>query len=168
MFSRLFVYNKLKLRQYFTVSYTKQFNRVALDPLRIGNTFGLRHFGSDSAMGDQRISLHSETFFFLDYKLFGFKFSPFGAGDLSVLTPEQERFSKSGFYYGLVGGIRTRNENLIFGTIELRFIYFPRKVEQSNSFKLLFTSNIRFRYNSSYVKAPDIIQVNNDNNDTIY
>ncbi len=168
LFSRLFLYDNVKIRQYFMLSYTRQFNRIALDPLRIDNTFGLRYFISDSAYGDQRISLHSETSFFLNYKLLGFKFAPFAAGDVSVLKPENEGFSKSGFYYGLGGGVRTRNENLIFGTIELRFIYFPREVIGNNPFKIGITANLRFRYNTSYVKAPDIIQLNNDVNNDIY
>ncbi|MEP6846215.1 MAG: hypothetical protein ABI861_09435 [Panacibacter sp.] len=101
LFSPLFNYRKVKIRQYLRLSYTKQFNRVGLDPLKINNAFGLRYFGSDSALGDQRISIHTETFFFLNYKLFGFKFAPFAFADAAALTPENEKFSKSGFYYGL-------------------------------------------------------------------
>jgi hypothetical protein len=76
-FSRVIFYNNLKIRQYLRLSYTRQFNRVGLDPLGINNVFGLRYFNLDSASGDQRISLHTETFFFLRYKLLGFKFAPF-------------------------------------------------------------------------------------------
>ncbi len=62
-----------------------------LDQLKINNPFGIRYFGSDSALGDRRISLHGETFTFFKYKLFGFQFSPFVFQDVSVLTPEQKR-----------------------------------------------------------------------------
>ena len=167
IYSRLFLYNKVKMRQHFNFSYTQQFNRVALDPLSINNNFGLRFFRSDSVRGSQRISLYSETFIFLKYKVFGFKFAPFVFGDITLIRPEAESFSRSGAYYGLGGGVRTRNENLVFGTIELRFVYFPRKVDQ-NSFKLTFSTNIRFRSTSSYVRAPDIVQVNNDYTNNIY
>jgi hypothetical protein len=167
IYSRLFLYNKVKIRQHFTFSYTRLFNRVGLEPLSINNNFGLQSFRSDSVRGDQRISLYSETFIFLKYKIFGFKFAPFAFGDITLIRPEAESFSKSGAYYGLGGGVRTRNENLVFGTFELRFIYFPRKVDQ-NSFKLTLSSNIRFRSNGSYVKAPDIVQLNNDNANNIY
>ena len=167
IYSRLFLYKNVKIRQHFNFSYTQLFNRVGLDPLSINNNFGLRFFHSDSIRGDQRISLYSETFFFLKYKVFGFKFAPFAFGDITLIRPENESFSKSTAYYGLGGGVRTRNENFVFGTIELRAIYFPRKVDQ-NSFKLTITTNIRFRVNSSYVSAPDIVQVNNDNENNIY
>ncbi|MEX6686985.1 hypothetical protein QTN47_05745 [Danxiaibacter flavus] len=168
MFSRLFVRDNVKLRQYMRLTYAQQFSRMGIDPLSLSNTFGIRYFSSDSTLGDQRLSLHSETYLFLKYKVFGFKFAPFVFGDAAVITPENEKFAKSGVFYGLGGGVRTRNENLVFGTMELRFIFFPRKAEMADSFKLEFTTNLNFRYNSSYVKAPDIIQLNNDPNNSVF
>jgi len=167
IYSRLFIKNRLKFRQYFNLSFTKQFNRLALDPLSINNNFGVRYFRSDSALGDVRISLYSETFLFLKYKVFGFKFAPFTFGSLTLLKPEEQSFSKSGMYYGLGAGLRTRNENLIFNTVELRVVYFPRKIDQ-NSFKIYLTTNIRFRLSNGYVHAPDIVQVNSDNQNAVY
>lgn len=166
-FSPLFLYKNIKVRQYARLSYTRQFNRVGLDQLKINNSFGLRYFGSDSALGNQRISFHSETFFFLRYKLLGFKFAPFAFADVTALTPENETFSKTGFYYGLGGGVRMRNENLIFNTVELRCAYFPRKINEE-AFKITISANIGFRYNNNYVKAPDIIQFNNDDGNNIF
>lgn len=168
MFSRLFIYDRVKIRQYLRFSYTKQFNRIALDPLKIDNAFGLRNFTSDSVYGSQRVSLHSETSFFLKYKFFGFKFAPFAAADISIIKPENEPFSKSAGYYGIGGGLRTRNENLIFGTIELRLRYVPRHAEGNTPFKIMLSANLRFRYNTEYVKAPEIIDVNNDADKNIY
>jgi hypothetical protein len=167
-YSPLFLLDELKIRQYINFSYTRQFNRVGLDPLTIDNVFGLRYFSGDSTFGSQRITLHSETTFFLTYKLLGFKFAPFAFGDLSFLTPEGEGLAKSSLYHGIGAGMRTRNENLVFGTIELRMAYFPRKTQQNESFKILITTGIQFRYNSTYVKAPDITQLNSDGLNSIY
>jgi hypothetical protein len=167
-FSRIFNYENFRMRQYLRLSYTKQFNRIGLDPLGINNVFGLRYMSLDSASGNQRSSLHTETIFFLKYKLFGFKFAPFASADIAYFTPEQKNSSNSGFYFGLGGGMRTRNENILFGTIELRFMYFPRKSEQHSAFKLTLLTNLRFRSNFNYVKAPDIIQVNSDYDNNIY
>jgi hypothetical protein len=168
IYSRLFVFSRVKIRQYFNFSYTHQFNRVGIDPLTIDNVFGLRYFSGDSTFGDQRITFHSETTFFLNYKLLGFKFAPFAFGDLSLLTPEGEPFNKSNLYHGLGAGIRSRNENLIFNTIELRFVYFPRPTEYNNSFKIMLNTGIQFRYNSTYVTAPDIVFLNTDGLNSIY
>lgn len=168
LYSRLYVYNNFKLREHLKFSYTRQFNRLTSEALRIDNPLGLQYFSSDSTFGSQRLSLYAETYLISKYKLFGFQFSPFVFGDFTLLTPESARFSKSNIYTGFGGGMRTRNENLVFGTIELRMMYFPRRATDMNPFKISLRSNIRFRYNSRYIKAPDVIQLNNDEANNVY
>jgi hypothetical protein len=167
-YSPLFVFPNLKIRQYINFSYTRQFNRVGIDPLTIDNVFGLRYFTGDSTYGDQRVTLHSETTFFTNYKFLGFKFAPFAFGDLSLLTPQNESLYKSNLYDGIGAGIRARNENLVFNTIELRMVYFPQRTEQNNSFKLIFTTGLQFRFNSVYVRQPDVVLLNTDGLNSIY
>ncbi|MBI2729326.1 MAG: hypothetical protein HYX40_00985 [Sphingobacteriales bacterium] len=167
-FSKVYGHSGLKIRQYLRLSYTKQFNRLGLDPLGINNVFGLQYISFDSASGKERFSLHAETIFFLKYKMLGFKFAPFASADITSITPEYKVITNSGFYYGVGGGIRARNENILLGTVELRFMYFPRKSEQHKGFKISATVNLHFRYNNNYVKAPDIIQYNSDFSNNIY
>ncbi len=166
-FSRLLLFKDLKLRQYGQLSFARQFNRTGLDPLSINNNFGIRYFRDDSVRGNQRISLHSETIGFINYKVLGFKFSPFVFTDVTALTPEKN-FQRTGLYYGVGGGLRMRNENLVFRTAELRVVYFPRKAGQANSFAAYFRINIQFKYNSNYVREPDIIQVNSDYQNNVF
>ena len=167
-YSPLFVYPGVKIRQYINFSFTRQINRIGIDPLTINNVFGLRYFTGDSTFGLQRITVHSETTFWLNYKLFGFKFAPFAFGDLSFLTPENDKLQKSALYHGLGAGIRTRNENLVFNTIEFRMVYFPRKTMQNSSFKIFVNTGIQFRYNSTYVRQPDVVFLNTDGLNSIY
>ena len=167
-YSPLFVWPNLKIRQYINFSFTRLINRVGIDPLTINNVFGLRYFTGDSTIGAQRITMHSETTFYLNYKLLGFKFAPFAFGDLSFLTPESGSLQKSALYHGLGAGMRARNENLVFNTIEFRMVYFPRKTIQNNSFKILINTGIQFRYNSTYVRQPDVVFLNTDGLNSIY
>ena len=167
-YSPLFVFPTVKIRQYVNFSFTRQFNRVGIDPLTINNVFGLRYFTGDSTFGAQRITLHSETTFYINYRLLGFKFAPFAFGDLSFLTPENDMLQKSALYHGIGAGMRARNENLVFNTIEFRMVYFPRKTMQNNSFKIFVNTGIQFRYNSTYVRQPDVIFLNTDGLNSIY
>ncbi|GGA83117.1 hypothetical protein GCM10011511_02680 [Puia dinghuensis] len=167
-YSPLFVFPNVKIRQYINFSFTRQIKRMGIDPLTINNVFGLRYFTGDSTFGVQRITLHSETTFWLNYKFLGFKFAPFAFGDLSFLTPENDKLQKSALYHGIGAGIRTRNENLVFNTIELRMVYFPRKTMQNTSFKIFINTGIQFRYNSTYVRQPDVIFLNTDGLNSIY
>jgi hypothetical protein len=168
-YSPLFLFPTLKIREYLNFSYTQQFNRIGIDPLTINNVFGLRYFEGDSTYGTQRVTLHSETTFYTNYKLLGFKFAPFVFGDLSLLTPQNESINKSNLYDGIGAGIRTRNENLVFNTIELRLVYFPLTTVQNRyAFRLIFNTGLQFRFNNVYVRQPDIVMLNTDGLNTIY
>jgi hypothetical protein len=167
-YSPLFMFDNVKIRQYINFSYTRLINRVGLDPLTINNVFGLRYFTNDSTSGIQRVTLHSETTFFLNYKLLGFKFAPFVFGDVSFLTPQSGSIVKSDLYDGVGAGMRTRNENLVFNTIEFRAVWFPRNTEYNRSFKIMINTGIQFRYNNTYVRQPDVVFLNTDGLNSIY
>jgi hypothetical protein len=167
-FTRLMNTGRVKVRQYFRVSYGTIINRYALNPLRINNTLGLRNFNSDLASGDCRLALRTETSFFLQQKLFGFKLAPFVAGDLVYLTRNTGSTDDYGWFYGIGGGLRTRNENLPFGTYEFRALINPRKLAGDNRVKLSIAVNLKFRYNGSYVSKPEIVELNSDVTGDIY
>ena len=159
-YSRIFFLNSTKIRQYINVSYTHLYNRVTYAPLYINNYYGIRGFLTDSAYGTRRLSIQLETEFYLKFKLLGFQFAPFPYGDLSLITPENGPYVHSSLYSSLGGGVRTRNENLIFETIELRAFFFPVAPNNMKGFKVVINSNIRFRYSSNYITAPDLVQLN--------
>ena len=160
-FSRMFFWNTTKIRQYINVSFSALHNAVTYAPLRIDNYYGVRGFLTDSAQGTQRLSLQSETEFFLKFKLWGFHFCPFPYVDLSLLTPAGQPFSKSGLYSSFGGGIRMRNENLVFETIELRAYFFPVAPDNMRGFKIVLNANVRYRYTSNFITPPEVVQLNN-------
>ncbi len=159
-FSRIFFLNSTKIRQYININYTHLYNRVTYAPLRINNYYGIRGFLSDSAYGSRRFSVQLETEFFLRFRLLGFQFAPFPYADLTLITPENKPFDQSALYSSMGGGIRGRNENLVFETIELRAYFFPIAPNNMRGFKLILNSNIRYRYSSNYITAPDLVQLN--------
>jgi hypothetical protein len=70
------------------------------------------------------------------------------------MSPEQTGIWQGGFFPAMGGGIRTRNENLIFGTIEARFTWFPRTLYDVNNITLRVSSNLRVKFSGSFVQAP--------------
>jgi hypothetical protein len=167
VYSKLVNLNTLKIREHLRFSYSQIFNRHTLDSLRINNIFGLNEFRSDSIGGSRRISAQSETMLYTRLKIFGFAMAPFLSAEATLLTPEQQAFKYSKPYYGLGGGIRTRNENLVFGTIELRAVWFPRRPVYEQPFKLQLSSNLRFRFNQVYITGPDLNNYNINQNGEI-
>ncbi len=161
-FSRIIFWNTTKIRQYLNVNYTHLYNRVTYPQLRIDNGYGLRGFLSDSVYGTRRLSIQLETEFYLKRKVLGFKFAPFPYADFTIITPEHSPYSRSSLYTSVGGGVRARNENLVFQTIEARAYYFPIAPNNMKGFKVILTHNIRFRYSSTYVSAPDVVQLNGE------
>jgi hypothetical protein len=160
----IFCGSDFKIRPHWRITYSRIFNPLTYEPLRLNNTFGIHEFGSDSAQGFERVSFQTESIFFTRYKPYGFRLAPFVYADGAFLRYSNlgETMFSSGFYPSVGGGLRTRNENLIFGTIEIKASYFPRPVEGQPVFKLLVSSDLQYRYRNTYIHAPDIVRMNSD------
>jgi hypothetical protein len=168
LYSKLYLFRHFKMRQYLQYSYTRLFKRVVYDPVQINNPLGLRNFRADTLRGSQRITMYAESIFFAKSRLLGFQLAPFGFAAATLLTGQDYLFKRSDIYTGIGGGLRTRNVNLVFATAEIKFIYFPRKAQDMNAFKISFTGNIRFRYNTNYIRSPNIIQLNTADVNSFY
>lgn len=153
-FSRLYSFRKFKLRQFAHINYAGIFNHQVYEPLYIDNNFGLDDFRTDSVRGLQRITAGAETTMYTRWQVLGFKIGFFTFGRASLMSPSHVNLLKGNFYPSVGGGIRTRNENLIFGTIELRFTWFPRTAYDVNNISLNVSSNLRLRFTGSFVQAP--------------
>lgn len=160
-FSRLlFLTKKWKLRHFVSAGVGRQVNKVLNQPLFIRNQFGLPEYDNGELPGDTRISLRTESVFFSPWNFINFRFAPFVFANGALFTPEGTRFKDSKLISSIGGGIRTRNEALIFGTLELKAYYFPRKNFRNESYRIEFNSNVRFRYNRQFIKRPEFVNVN--------
>ncbi|CAN5544032.1 hypothetical protein BH11BAC5_BH11BAC5_45490 [soil metagenome] len=147
-------------RNFFGAGFTKQIRPVLDQPLTINSIFGLPYFRGNPAPSDMRTTVKTEIVFFNMQKFWGFRLAPFFFADMSLLTPTNQSFTKSDLYSAIGGGVRTRNENLTFGTVELRGYYFPRTVPGMKNYKIELGTNIRFRYNSVFIRKPDFVLPN--------
>jgi hypothetical protein len=127
--------------------------------LFLNNDFGVVGITADSLKGIQRMGFHTETVFYTNWKLLGFRFAPLVFGDVAFLAKDNEQIFYDKPYYGIGLGLRTRNENLIFGTIEGRVTFFPR-VEDGSHFRFSLRSNLQIKSSGTLVKAPQFIQYN--------
>lgn len=160
LLSRLIPRGQFLLRQSFSVDYTRVFKQRTSLPLDINHEFGLQYFRADSLWGTKRFHIQTETVAFSPWQLLGFRFAPFAFGEMAMIAEDQRSIFYDKPYFGFGGGIRTRNENLIFGTVELRLIYYPRTIEDISSFNLRVTSNLRIKYSAGFVRAPGFVRYN--------
>ncbi|MEO6538911.1 MAG: hypothetical protein ABIT07_09020 [Ferruginibacter sp.] len=143
-------------RNFFSASITRQVKTKLNQPLFLESDFGLPYFRNGLITASTRSTFKFESVFYNLDKIAGFRLAPFIFTDVSFLKPLDGPLNKTNGYTSLGGGLRTRNENLVFGTIELRGYYFPRvSVDGMKNWKVEVSTNIRFKYNSSFIRRPD-------------
>jgi hypothetical protein len=119
--------------------------------------YGNEFVGIDRVGGTLRATAKAESEFFSPWSLVSFRVAPFVFSNVSVFSPY---LSTTKVLTSVGGGIRTRNESFVFGTIELKGYYFPQKNFYNESFRFSLSTNLIFKYNTQFVKKPDFIQVN--------
>lgn len=147
-------------RTFINTGITTQVNPALDAPLYINNDFGLPYFNPGGLSSDLRGTVKLESVYYNTKKILGFRFAPFAFTDFIFLKPSRLGLKKGDVFSALGGGIRTRNENLVFGTIELKGYYFPRTTGSMDPWKIEVSTNIRFKYNSSFIRRPDFVSAN--------
>lgn len=147
-------------RVFINTGLTAQANPVLNAPLYLNNNYGLPYFNNGLLKSDLRATIKVESVFYNTTKILGFRFAPFVFSDAILVKPNKMNLKHSDIFTAVGGGLRTRNENLVFGTVELRTYYFPRLNGDMNPWKIELNSNIRFRFRSSFISRPDFINPN--------
>lgn len=152
---------KWNQRTFISVGIAKQINTILNEPLYFNSKFGLPEFkAGDDVGGDLRATIKAESVFYSPWSIASFRFAPFIFGDSGLFSPYNTNFSTSNIYTTVGGGLRTRNESLIFGTLEFRGYYFLKKNFYNESYRFDISTNITFRNNTQLLSRPDFIQVN--------
>lgn len=151
---------KWKQRTFVTAGFTTQWNKELNEPLLLESQYGLPEYENIQLGGDHRLTVKAENVFFSPWMFLNFKFAPFVFANGSFLTPPGVAIGKSNFYSTIGAGIRTRNEALIFGTLELKGYYFPTKNFNGDRYRVEFNTSVRFKYNSQLIRRPQFIQLN--------
>jgi hypothetical protein len=154
-FSRIYRVGKYKIRHQTEGGYARQFNQVQKRQLNINEINGISGFRADSLVGDRRLIFNTQVIAFSPWKILGFKLAPIARIDLAYLARQNEvMFQHQHFLSGFLLGMRARNENLIFNTIEARIIFYPNTVEGISQLRFDFRTNIRIKYPTTLVYPP--------------
>lgn len=148
---------KWKQRFFLSLSASRQINAVLNEPLFINSKFAMPEYGSDYTGGDARITAKAESAFFSPWSLMAFRFAPLLSYNLTAFSPFHDHLK---LYSAIGAGIRTRNESLIFGTIELKGNYFPQRNFYNEKFNIELSTNIAFKLNTQFLRKPNFIEIN--------
>ena len=156
-FSNLITLGTARIRNFVYLQYTRGFGRYSNEYLKFFNNNGFTGFSNDSVNGTQRLAVSLESVLFSPVNFYGFRFAFFGFTEFSFLSGTTEMLGK-GYALSSVGvGIRIRNDNLVFNTLQIRIGYFPNPPSYSTISHVNISGEQLLRPNNFEPGAPAII-----------
>jgi len=153
--SPLFNFWNSKSRQFIKLNYTLGINRFEIENLLLRNQDGIRGFGSRIGKGKQRITLNVENVFFQQRAILNFQTAFFSFFDVGIVGPDNESIFRQNYYGGVGLGLRIRNENLIFKTIQIRLAYYPNHPSDVSSIGFILEEVSKSRFYSFQPRGPE-------------
>ena len=148
------------IRHFLSGSITQLINTYLNEPLRLSSDYGIPQLNNPELKASTRVTFNAESVLYNTWKFVGFSFAPFTFTNITFLKPIAGIFKSGDMYTAIGGGVRTRNENLVFGTIELKAFYYPRTTGTMSQWNVTLNTGLRFKYLSQLVKRPDFVVVN--------
>jgi hypothetical protein len=130
-FSNLISLGSYRIRNFINVDYTRGIGRYQDEYLNFPRENGFAGFRNDSLRGEQRVRFGMESVIFSPGNFIGFKSAFFGFADFGFLAGMYQMLRNGIYISGLGFGIRLRNDNLIFNTLQIRFVFYPGAPEYS-------------------------------------
>ncbi len=153
--SRLFPIGLQQARQFINVDYLTGIKRFPDEEIYLKDKHGIRGLYSDETTGKQRLSLNLETVVFQKKSIFDFNVAFFGFADVGFIGSEKKLIFTQDCYSGIGAGIRLRNENLVFRTLQIRFAYYPFPPSDASNVGFIFTEMSKNSFYSFQPRKPE-------------
>lgn len=157
-FTRALNVKRSKFRALLSADYTQLLNRNVSDWLKMSNKY-IPGFSADSVVADKRLAVSFQSVLYTPLAIMGFRMAPFTEIDMVMVNCKECRYEQK-TYWGLSAGLRTRNENLIFGTIELRATFIPQDEYGDSKFVFGVRQNLRVKNTGVFAAEPTLIRYN--------
>src|SRR4029077_3934950 len=112
IYSRLFRWKEMKLRQFVEIDYLICPDHVLYKPLNINKSAGILGYRNTTLQGYQRLNMRAVTTYYSRINFVGFRFNFLAYIQGSLLEDNGVSILKSPFYSGFGLGFAVRNENL--------------------------------------------------------
>lgn len=157
-FSNLVYLGNYKIRTFIKMDYTRGFDRYSDEYLTFSKDNGFTGFRNDSIAGGQRLSANIESVFFSPGNFYGFRFAYFAFAGLGYLFGTNQILTNGVLLSGIGIGIRIRNDNLLFNTIQIRLAFYPNLPPYSKVNYLLLSGEQLLKPDNFDPGPPSILQ----------
>jgi hypothetical protein len=124
-FTNLLPVGSFKSRSFVTIDYSRGIGRYADEYLTLPDNNGFTGFRNDSVGGTQRFTISLESVLFSPANYHGFRFAFFGFSDFGLLSGSEKLIENGMSLISIGVGLRIRNDNLVFNTLQIRLSFFP-------------------------------------------
>lgn len=149
-------WGRFRIRHFANLEFTRGVNRFNNEFLTINREAGIRGFRSRYLMGNQRLRANYELVAFSPADFVGFRLAPYFFYDGAFLAQNNDAIYKGQYYHGFGLGMRLRNDNLTFDTIEVRLGFYPNGPEDMGGMKFNFSEHDVASFKDFNVTAPDV------------
>lgn len=156
-FTRLFTYGRYKFRQFVNFSFAQTINPTEDFYLRTQRDLGIRGVSSFFLQSTQRFDLNLESLLFTPAIFLGFRVAVFGFFDFAATGNSRSSFFESEHFTGWGGGVKFRNDNLAFSTIQLRYGFYPDLPINGQTKLIDLSTSTRVEIKDFDVGAPEIV-----------
>ncbi len=156
-FSNLVVRGQYKFRQFVDVSFSQTINPTEDIYLRTQNDLGIRGVTGFYHKATTWANVKYEPILFTPMNFTGFRVVVFGFFDATYTRNNKSDFFHEDLFVGYGAGVRLRNDNLAFSTIQIRFGLYPSVPINGNPSYIDFSTSTRLRIRDFDFQAPEII-----------
>ena len=124
--SRLMKTECCKIRSFINFTYLKGFNRLPFEYTYLKESKqGITGLSSILLRGKEKFVIKTENVYFKKRRFWSFQFAFFSFADIGFIGDGKSMIFSNRAYVTFGGGLRIRNDNLVFKTIQIRFAYMP-------------------------------------------
>lgn len=154
--SRLYHLKKMRVRNYVFAAYSLGFERLPGEVITLSSQHGLEGLDNNDLRGTERLATQMETVFFTPWMYYGFTFAFYSFVNISTLVPKSSDLINNRFYTGFGFGIRIRNENLVFETLQLQLAFYPAPPPGANKMNFSSSGISEYSMDGFFVAIPGV------------
>ncbi len=154
--SRLYHVKRARIRNYVYSSYTLGFDRLPGEGILLNSNQGLEGLDNNDLKGLERLVTQIESVVFTPWYVYGFSFAVYAFANISTLVPQKENILTSRYYAGFGFGLRIKNENLVFETLQLQLAFYPASPPGADSFNFSSSGISEYDIDGFFVARPGV------------
>lgn len=153
--SRAYKLGAFRLRNYFRMRTTIGVNQDV--DIHLNDYDGIRGIRNADFYGKSRFTTGFQSNLFLPISFGGFRFSVFVLAEMAKIQPSFNHFFQTPVKSGLTGGLAIKNENLIFGVIQIQYGFYP-STSNLDQRGIVVSSILPFNFQKLDISRPRIVR----------